>query len=81
MEPGGGSDVVKPINVDPEDVGLHDTDSTKPKMATSAPGSRKKIADGEVASAATVSQNYKIATRFESQITPKFVWQLKNLQK
>ena len=29
MEPGGGSGVVKPINVDPEDVGLHDTDSSE----------------------------------------------------
>jgi len=55
--------------------------STEPKMATSAPGNQKKAAGGEVASAATVPQNYKIATRFEFQITPKFMWQLKNLQK
>ena len=29
MEPGGGSSVVKPINIDPKDVGLHDTDSSE----------------------------------------------------
>ena len=29
MEPGGGSGVVKPINIDPKDVGLHDTDSSE----------------------------------------------------
>ena len=29
MKLGGGSGVVKPINVDPEDVGLHDTDSSE----------------------------------------------------
>ena len=34
MEPGGGSDVVKPINVDPEDVGLHDTDNSELSTST-----------------------------------------------
>ena len=29
MEPGGGSGVVKLINVDPEDIGLHDTDNSE----------------------------------------------------
>ena len=29
MEPRGGSGVVKPINVDPKDVGLHDTDNSE----------------------------------------------------
>ena len=29
MEPEGGSGVVKPINIDPEDFGLHDTDSSE----------------------------------------------------
>ena len=29
MEPEGGSGVVKPINIDPEDVGLHDIDSSE----------------------------------------------------
>ena len=29
MEPGRGSGVVKPINVDPEDVGLNDTDNSE----------------------------------------------------
>ena len=29
MEPGGGSGVVKPINVDPKDIGLHGTDSSE----------------------------------------------------
>ena len=31
--------------------------------------------------AGIVPQNYKIATRFKTQITPKFMQQLKNLQK
>ena len=34
MEPGGGFGVVKPINVDPEDVGLHDTDSSELSAST-----------------------------------------------
>ena len=34
MEPGGGSDVVKPINVAPKDVGLHDTDSSELSAST-----------------------------------------------
>ena len=29
MEPGEGSGVVKPINIDPKDVGLHDTNSSE----------------------------------------------------
>ena len=36
MEPGGGSDVVKPINVDPEEVGLHDTDSSELSASTAS---------------------------------------------
>ena len=55
--------------------------STKPKMATNAPGNQKKVAGGEVSAAGTVQRNYRIATRIESKITPKFMWQLKNLQK
>ena len=34
MEPGGGFGVVKPISVDPEDVGLHDTDSSELSAST-----------------------------------------------
>ena len=34
MEPEGGSGVVKPINVDPEDVGLHDTDNSELNAST-----------------------------------------------
>jgi len=55
--------------------------SAKPKTATSAPRNQKKVAGGEVSSTVTVHQNYRIATRFKSQITPHFMWQLKNLQK
>ena len=29
MEPGGGPNVMKPINIDPKDIGLHDTDSSE----------------------------------------------------
>ena len=36
MEPRGGSGVVKPINVDPEDVGLHDTDSSELSASTAS---------------------------------------------
>ena len=36
MEPRGGSGVVKPINIDPEDVGLHDTDSSELSTSTSS---------------------------------------------
>ena len=36
MEHGGGSGVVKPINVDPEDVGLHDTDSSELSASTAS---------------------------------------------
>ena len=48
--------------------------SAKPNMATSAPGSQRKLADGEVSPEDTVHRNYRIATRLFSQITPKFVW-------
>ena len=46
--------------------------SAKPRTATVASGSRRKIVDGELASAVTVHQNYRIAIRQNSQITPKF---------
>ena len=36
MEPGGGYGVVKPINVDPEDVGLHGTDSSELSTSTTS---------------------------------------------
>ena len=36
MELEGGSGVVKPINVDPEDVGLHDTDSSELSASTAS---------------------------------------------
>ena len=47
--------------------------SVKPKTAMTAPGSRKKIAGGELASVATVHRIYKIAIQFKIQITPKFM--------
>ena len=34
MEPGGGSGVVKPINVDSKDVGLHDTNNNELSAST-----------------------------------------------
>ena len=46
--------------------------SAKPRAATVASGSRRKIVDGEVASVVTVHRNYRIAIRQNSQITPKF---------
>ena len=36
MELGGGSGVMKPINVDPKDVGLHDTDSSELSTSTAS---------------------------------------------
>ena len=48
--------------------------SAKPKVATSAPGSQKKLAVGEVSPTGTIHNIYRIATRLISQITPKFVW-------
>ena len=36
MELGGGSGVVKPINVDLEDVGLHDTDNSELSASTTS---------------------------------------------
>jgi len=36
MEPGGGFGIVKPINVDSEDVGLHDTDSSELSASTAS---------------------------------------------
>ena len=36
MEPGGGSGVVKPINVDRKDVGLHDIDSSELSASTAS---------------------------------------------
>ena len=55
--------------------------SAKPEVATGATGTRWKITNGEVSPAGTVHGNYRITTSLKSQITPKFVWQLKNLQK
>ena len=51
--------------------GLHRASAT-PKMATTAPGSKPKIAGDELASAVTVHRNYIIVIRQNSQITPKF---------
>jgi hypothetical protein len=36
MEPGGGSGVVKPIDVDSEDIGLHDTNSSELSASTAS---------------------------------------------
>ena len=36
MELGGGSGVVKPINVDPEDIGLHDIDNSELSASTAS---------------------------------------------
>ena len=36
MEPEEGSGVVKPINVDPKDVGLYDTDSSELSASTAS---------------------------------------------
>ena len=52
--------------------GLHRA-SAKLRMPTPALGTEKKAAGDEVASVATVHQNYQIATRFKTQITPKFM--------
>ena len=43
-------------------------------VTTSVPGRRRKLAVGEVSPEDTIHRNYRIATRIESQITPKFVW-------
>ena len=40
--------------------------SAKPRAATVASGSRRKIVDGELASAVTVHQNYQTAIRFKN---------------
>ena len=48
--------------------------SAKPKMATGATRTLRKLTDGEVSACCTVPTNYRIATLFNSQITPKFVW-------
>ena len=48
--------------------------NAKPEMATGAPGRRRKLTDGELSACCTIPTNYRIATRFNSQITPKFVW-------
>ena len=47
--------------------GLHRA-SAMPKTATTAPGSKPKIAGDELASAVTVHRNYRIAIRRNSQI-------------
>ena len=52
--------------------GLHRA-SAKLRTATRAPGTEKKAASDEVASVATVHQNYQIAIRFKIQINPKFM--------
>ena len=44
--------------------------SAKLKVTTGAPGSRWKLADGEVSPAGTVPTNYRIVIRLISQITP-----------
>jgi hypothetical protein len=36
MEPRGGSGVVKPINIDSEDIGLHDTDISELSASTAS---------------------------------------------
>ena len=36
MEPEGGSSVVKPINIDPKDVGLHDIDNSELSASTTS---------------------------------------------
>ena len=40
--------------------------SAKPRTATVASGSRRKIVDGDLASAVTVHQNYQTAIRFKN---------------
>ena len=47
--------------------------STTPQTATTAPGSKPKVTGGVARAVSTVQHNYRIATHFQSQITPKFV--------
>ena len=47
--------------------------NAKLRTATRAPGTEKKAAGDEVASVATVHQNYQIAIHFKIPITPKFM--------
>ena len=57
-------------------------DTSKLEVALAdARGSRWKLADDECLPACTVQGIYRIAIPFISQITLKFVWKLKNLQK
>ena len=55
--------------------------SAKPKTATSAPRSRRKAAGGDSCPMALFAIITELPLVLNSQITPKFVWQLKNLQK
>ena len=52
--------------------GLHRA-SAMPKTATTAPGSKPKVAGGVARAVNTVHRNYRIAIHFETQITPKFL--------
>ena len=47
--------------------------SAEPKRATATTRTESKLADGELAYMATVHLIYRIATRFKTQITPKFM--------
>ena len=60
--------------------GLHRA-STMPNMATTATGSQRKLAGGDSCPMALFAIIIELPLVLNSQITPKFVWQLKNLQK
>ena len=51
------------------------------KAATRVPKTPKMVTGNVARAVNTIQQNYRIAIRFKIQITPRFVKQLKNLQK
>ena len=67
MELGGGSRVVKPINVDLEDVGQHDTDNSELSASTASNSTLPQLETTNVEKALNEEEKEQLEKRKERQ--------------
>ena len=73
MELGGGSDVVKPMHVNPEDVGLHDTDNSQlsASIASNSTVPLLEMTDAEKAQNEEERKKRKVARKAKGEAREK----------
>ena len=67
MELEGGSNVVKPINIDPKDVGLHDTDNSKLSASTASNSTLPQLEASDAKKAQNEEERRRMVARKEKR--------------